>query len=90
MRNNRMSDLQIRRMIYAALYLAIAMILPFMTGQIPQIGAMLCPMHIPVLLSVQAQRAWLLSLLHMDCWQDFCTRSCRGKSGQFTQPCSFR
>lgn len=50
MRNNRMSDLQIRRMIYAALYLAIAMILPFMTGQIPQIGAMLCPMHIPVLL----------------------------------------
>ena len=45
-----MSDLQIRRMIYSALYLSIAMILPFLTGQIPQIGAMLCPMHIPVLL----------------------------------------
>jgi len=27
-----------------------AYVLPFFTGQIPQIGAMLCPMHIPVLL----------------------------------------
>ncbi|MBQ8092268.1 MAG: ECF transporter S component [Clostridia bacterium] len=45
-----MSALEIRRMIYAALYLAIALILPFLTGQIPQIGAMLSPMHIPVLL----------------------------------------
>ena len=32
------------------LYLAIAMVLPFVTGQIPEIGAMLCPMHIPALL----------------------------------------
>ena len=45
-----MSALQIRKMTYAALYLAIAMVLPFITGQIPEIGAMLCPMHIPVLL----------------------------------------
>lgn len=30
--------------------LALALLLPFVTGQIPQIGAMLCPMHIPVLL----------------------------------------
>ena len=37
-------------MIYAALYLAIALVLPFVTGQIPEIGAMLSPMHIPVLL----------------------------------------
>ena len=43
-------SLQIRKMIYAALYLAIAMVLPFVTGQIPEIGAMLSPMHIPVLL----------------------------------------
>ena len=27
-----------------------ALVLPFLTGQIPEIGAMLCPMHIPVLL----------------------------------------
>ena len=45
-----MNSLRIRKLIYAALYLAIAMVLPFLTGQIPQIGAMLSPMHIPVLL----------------------------------------
>ena len=38
------------KMVFSALYLAIALVLPFMTGQIPQIGAMLSPMHIPVLL----------------------------------------
>lgn len=37
-------------MIWAALFLALAYVLPFLTGQIPEIGAMLCPMHIPVLL----------------------------------------
>ena len=30
--------------------LALAMLLPFLTGQIPTIGAMLSPMHFPVLL----------------------------------------
>ena len=30
--------------------LALAFVLPFLTGQIPEIGAMLSPMHIPVLL----------------------------------------
>ena len=44
------NSLRVRRMTYAALYLAIAQVLPFITGQIPEIGAMLCPMHIPVLL----------------------------------------
>lgn len=39
-----------RKLTYSALFLAIALILPFITGQIPQIGAMLSPMHIPVLL----------------------------------------
>ena len=45
-----MNSLQVRRLTYAALYLAIAMALPFVTGQIPEIGSMLCPMHIPALL----------------------------------------
>lgn len=40
----------IRRMVFAAMFLAIALLLPFLTGQIPQIGGMLCPMHLPVLL----------------------------------------
>ncbi len=38
------------KMVLAAMFLAIAFVLPFFTGQIPQIGSMLCPMHIPVLL----------------------------------------
>lgn len=38
------------KMILSALFLAIAYALPFLTGQIPEIGAMLCPLHIPVLL----------------------------------------
>ncbi len=38
------------RMVLAAFFLALAYILPFLTGQIPEIGAMLCPMHLPILL----------------------------------------
>ena len=38
------------KMVLSALFLALAFVLPFLTGQIPEIGAMLCPMHIPVLL----------------------------------------
>lgn len=34
----------------AALFLAIAYVMPFLTGQIPEVGSMLCPLHIPVLL----------------------------------------
>lgn len=34
----------------AALFLALAFVMPFLTGQIPEIGAMLCPLHIPVIL----------------------------------------
>ena len=34
----------------AAMFLALALVLPFLTGQIPQIGSMLLPMHLPVLL----------------------------------------
>lgn len=43
-------NIQIRKTATAGLCLALAMVLPFLTGQIPQIGQMLCPMHIPVLL----------------------------------------
>lgn len=41
----------IRNLVYAAVCLALCMVLPFLTGQIPEIGSMLCPMHIPVLLA---------------------------------------
>jgi len=34
----------------SAMFLAIGLVLPFITGQIPQIGKMLCPMHLPIML----------------------------------------
>ena len=46
MKNHR----KLLKMILAALFLALAYVMPFLTGQIPEIGSMLCPMHIPVLL----------------------------------------
>lgn len=39
-----------KKLILSALFLALAYLLPFLTGQIPEIGNMLCPMHFPVLL----------------------------------------
>ena len=41
---------QMRKITYTSLFIALGLILPFLTGQVPQIGNMLCPMHIPVLL----------------------------------------
>ena len=41
---------KIRKMTLSAMFLAIGQVLPFITGNIPQIGKMLCPMHFPVLL----------------------------------------
>ena len=39
-----------KNMVTAAVFLALGMVLPFFTGQIPTIGSMLLPMHIPVLI----------------------------------------
>ncbi len=50
MSNASSTSLQVRRLTYSALCLALALVLPFLTGQIPQVGSALCPMHIPVLL----------------------------------------
>jgi len=40
----------IQKLVLAAFFLALGLVLPFLTGQIPEIGGMLSPMHIPVLL----------------------------------------
>ncbi len=40
----------LRDLVLAALFLALGLMLPFLTAQIPEIGSMLLPMHIPVLL----------------------------------------
>lgn len=39
-----------QKLTLSAMFLAIGMVLPFFTGQIPKFGNMLLPMHIPVLL----------------------------------------
>jgi len=45
-----MKKTNVKILVLSALFLALALVLPFLTGQIPEIGSMLCPMHIPVLL----------------------------------------
>lgn len=41
---------EMKKLTLSAMFLALAFVMPFLTGQIQQIGNMLCPMHIPVLL----------------------------------------
>ena len=48
--NKKTTKQRIYDLVLAAMFLAIGLVLPFFTGQIPQIGNMLLPMHIPVLL----------------------------------------
>lgn len=38
------------KIVWGAMFLAIALVLPFLTGQIQQFGNALCPMHLPVFL----------------------------------------
>ncbi len=40
----------VKKITYSGMFLAIALLLPILTGQIPEIGQALSPMHIPVLL----------------------------------------
>ena len=40
----------LKKLTVSAMMLALALLLPFLTGQLPSIGKMLSPMHIPVLL----------------------------------------
>ncbi|MDD2648086.1 MAG: ECF transporter S component [Eubacteriales bacterium] len=42
--------LSVKNLTISGLMLALALVLPFLTGQIPQVGSALSPMHIPVLL----------------------------------------
>lgn len=40
----------IQKLTLASIFLALGLLLPFVTGNIPQIGNMLLPMHLPVLM----------------------------------------
>lgn len=46
--SKRGSDL--RKWVFAALFMALGLVLPFLTAQVQQIGNMLLPMHLPVML----------------------------------------
>lgn len=39
-----------KKLVLSAMFMAIGLVLPFITMQIPEIGKMLCPMHIPIML----------------------------------------
>ena len=45
-----MKNKNVLKLTYAGVCLALCLVLPFLTGQIPKIGSKLLPMHIPVLL----------------------------------------
>lgn len=45
-----MKHTSLKNLVLSAMFLAIGLVLPFFIGQIPAIGKMLLPMHIPVLL----------------------------------------
>ena len=46
-----MKNQNTKNLVTAAVCLALCLVLPFLTGQLPQIGSALSPMHIPVLLA---------------------------------------
>lgn len=39
-----------KKLVLSGMFMGIGLVLPFITGQIPEIGKMLCPMHIPIML----------------------------------------
>ena len=39
----------VKKLVLSAMFLALGLVLPFLTGQIPQIGNMMLPMHLPLL-----------------------------------------
>ena len=45
-----MKKRSLKNLVLSAMFLAVGLVLPFFIGQIPAIGRMLLPMHIPVLL----------------------------------------
>jgi riboflavin transporter FmnP len=46
-----LNTLSTKKIVLGGLLLALGLVLPFLTGQIPKIGQMLLPMHLPVLIA---------------------------------------
>ncbi len=45
-----MKKIELKNVVFSAMLLTVGLVLPFLTGQIQQIGNMLLPMHFPVIL----------------------------------------
>ena len=43
--------ISVKELVYAAILLAVGMVLPFLTGQIPAVGAVISPLHYPIFLA---------------------------------------
>mgnify|MGYP003790214201 FL=1 len=50
-RRTNMENQSTKKLVLAGFFIALGLILPFITGQIPSIGNKLLPMHIPVLIA---------------------------------------
>ena len=48
--NQKRKSQPIKNLVTAAMMMALGLVLPFLTGQIPEVGSMMLPMHLPVLL----------------------------------------
>ena len=42
--------MKLKKLVFSAFFLALGLVLPFLTGQIPEIGGMMLPMHLPVII----------------------------------------
>lgn len=45
-----MRELTPKKIVLASMFIALGLVLPFLTGQVPVIGRQLLPMHLPVLI----------------------------------------
>lgn len=43
-------SLTLKRLVFTAMFIAIGLLLPFITGNVPTVGKYLCPMHLPIFL----------------------------------------
>ena len=62
-KEGKMKNLSVRNIVLAGFFLAVGIVLPFFTMQIPSIGNMLLPMHIPVLIC-----GCLRVAVRINCW----------------------
>ena len=56
-------NLSVKKLTASGVCLALCILLPFLTGQIPQIGSALSPMHIPVLLCGFIAGPWYAAIV---------------------------